>query len=302
MSLGRALWNSNSTMGNPSTNAIPMHLPKVLSEPSISKLQTLPTSMGGVEVYAPPYSCVPLYWYLWTNKVTKKGPLVLPSNSTLKAAIPEVWVKVHTNWTQNKTDWDSSQSGNLAEEISLFPLPAGWEARRTKHNDVYFINSEKGQSTACLWREMVPGNDTSTKLSPLPEGWTVSRVNGKVAYYKSSTLETTETPPQPDDKSTFQNVIKSKEYCQLLEFFPQYLIDQYEKDAKRTLVLAPTALPRPQRRFRRWFRRYRLGAGEATYTSCTAFWAFDRKISMDLANSWPITSKDRVYLKDTIWI
>lgn len=163
--------------------------------------------------------------------MTKRGPLNLPDYSTLKASTPEISVTVHTDWEIEKTDWDSTPTDNLANEIGLCPLPLGWEARRTKDNNVYFINLENWQSTACLWRVTVPNNDTSAKLAPLPKGWTVFEVNGKVVY-QNLKAEIMETPPEQDDKSTFQNIIRSKEYCQLVQFFPQYLIDQYEQDAK----------------------------------------------------------------------
>jgi len=158
---------------------------------------------------------------------------------TLKASTPEISVTVRTDWELEKTDWNSTPSDNLANEISLCPLPAGWEARQTKDNDVYFINLEKGQSTACLWRAAVPSKDTSAKLTPLPKGWTIGKVNGKVLY-KNFEAEIKQTPPEPDTESTFQNIIKSKEYCQLLQFFPQFLIDHYEQDAERVLSSAQT--------------------------------------------------------------
>jgi len=163
--------------------------------------------------------------------VTKRGPLNLPDYSTLKASTPEISVNVYTNWKFEKTDWDSTPTYDLANEISLYPLPLGWEARQTKDNDIYFINLENWQSTACLWRAMVPNNDTLAKLAPLPKGWTVLEVNGKVVY-QNHKAETMETPPEPDDKSTFQNIIRSKEYCQLVQFFPKYLIDQFKEEAK----------------------------------------------------------------------
>lgn len=163
--------------------------------------------------------------------MTKNGPLLLPSSSVLKVAAPEVSIEVYTNWGEDFI-LESMGKGRLAADIAMSPTIPGWEARRTKANDVYFINSEKGQSTACLWREIVPSNDdTSMKITPIPEGWTIAKVNGRVLY-RSPGSKLKETPPEPDGKSTYEKVIKSKEYCQLLEFFPQYLIDQYEKDAK----------------------------------------------------------------------
>jgi hypothetical protein len=141
-----------------------------------------------------------------------------------------------------ETRWERTPKDNLATEIANSPPPAGWEARRTKFNDVYFINSEEDMSTACLWREVVPRiDDTSTKITPIPAGWTMDEVKNRVVY-KSPAGELMETPPEPDNKATFQNVIKSKEHCQLLDFFPQHLIDQYEKDTK--LPEPAPAIPR----------------------------------------------------------
>lgn len=158
--------------------------------------------------------------------MTKRGPLNAPDRSALTASIPEVAVRVITDWKIEKTDWDSRPDDNLADEIGSSPIPSGWEARRTKDNDVYFINIENQQLTACLWRATIPNNDTSAKLVPLPTGWTVSDVNGRVVY-KNAKAETVETLPETDENLISQTVIKSKEYCQLGEFFPQYLIGKY---------------------------------------------------------------------------
>ncbi|PMD42738.1 hypothetical protein L207DRAFT_581390 [Hyaloscypha variabilis F] len=164
------------------------------------------------------------------STVTYKRPLILPTSSILKSSPPEVQVKASTDWRR----WEpvGSEEYNLATNIAKNSTPPGWEARRTKANDVYFINSQEGKSTACLWREIVPieSDDAPNKVMPLPPGWTITAVNGKVVY-TSPTREVSESAPDADEKTTFAKVVKSKDYSQPPEFFPQYLIDQYEKEA-----------------------------------------------------------------------
>ena len=125
---------------------------------------------------------------------------------------------VYTNWTEESTDWESSKTGNLADEISCHPLPPDWEVHRTEDDDVYFINLKTSQSTARLWQATVTSHDSSSELLPLPEGWTVAESNGKATYLNPE-AKAVENPPGQDCKSTFRNVIRAKSFCQLDQFF-----------------------------------------------------------------------------------
>lgn len=153
------------------------------------------------------------------------------NSSPLRASNPQVSVEVATDWKCENKDWDNTKKNSLASTISLFQLPPGWEARRSKVNDIYFFDLEKKQATACLWWDPISSDIRGPNLTPLPEGWTEMLDDGKLVYTNDQGQKT-ETRPTPDEKSSFQAVIRPKEYSQLLDFFPQYLINEYKKIGK----------------------------------------------------------------------
>jgi hypothetical protein len=153
------------------------------------------------------------------------------NSSPLKASNAQVSVEVAADWKSENKDWDTTKTGGLASTISLFPLPPGREARRTKVNDIYFFNLEEKQATACLWWDPISSDVRGADLTPLPGGWTEVLDDGKLVYINGQGQKP-QTRPTADGKSTFQAVIRPKEYSQLLDFFPRYLIDDYEKIGK----------------------------------------------------------------------